>query len=129
MTPDIKTKRLLVVEDSQDLQELTKELFETEGYEVYCSSNGQEALNFLRGESPRPDLILLDLMMPVMDGYEFRKVQMQDTDLAAIPVVVITADADAREKAGHLKANDYASKAEGIDSLLDVVKRNCNNPQ
>ena len=66
---DNRKNTLLVVEDSLDLQYLTKELFESEGYNVHCASNGQEALNFLRTAMIKPDLILLDLMMPIMDGY------------------------------------------------------------
>lgn len=115
---------LLVVEDSPDLQYLTKELFEAEGYEVYCASNGQEALDFLRTTPVKLDLILLDLMMPVMDGYQFRKEQMADTKIADIPVVVVTADGNAKAKALQLGVKDSYNKSSGVDIFLDVVKRN-----
>ena len=120
-----KKNRLLIVEDSVDVQKLTKELFESEGYEVNCASNGQEALDFLRKTSVKPNLILLDLRMPIMDGYEFRKQQLLDINLALIRVVVVSADGNAKEKAAQVEAQDFFNKANGVDEYLEVVKRNC----
>ena len=79
--------RILVIEDSLDLLDLTKELFESEGYEVYGACNGQEALDFLRKTPLQMDLILLDLMMPVMNGQQFRHEQLLDKELKQIPWV------------------------------------------
>ncbi len=121
-----KKNTLLVVEDSVDLQDLTKELFESEGYKVYCANNGQEALDFLRKTQAKVDLILLDLMMPVMDGYRFRREQLLDEHIAAIPVVVITADGNAVMKVNQLRASGFLNKASGVDNMLDVVSRNVN---
>lgn len=121
---DDKKKRLLIVEDSHDLQVLNRELFESEGYEVHCAFNGQEALDALQEKSVRPDLIVLDLMMPVMDGVTFRQKQLADPALSEIPVIVLTADGNAHAKAARLNAIDSLSKTTGLDELLEVVRRN-----
>ena len=83
---------ILVVEDHADLRDMLVVLLESEGFAVRTAVNGAEALKRL--EETRPSLILLDLMMPVMDGREFRHAQLNDPQLAAIPTVLITAHAD-----------------------------------
>jgi len=119
-----KKTRLLIVEDSHDLQVLNRELFESEGYEVHCVFNGLEALTVLQEKTVHPDLILLDLMMPVMDGVTFRQKQLADPALSSIPVIVLTADGNAHAKAARLNAVDSLSKTTGLDELLEVVRRN-----
>lgn len=87
--------RVLVVDDDPDIRiELTASLREI-GCEVVCASNGEQALDHLRSGAPLPGLILLDLMMPIMDGNEFREHQRNDPLLATIPVVVVTAGREA----------------------------------
>ena len=117
--------KLLLVEDNPDVRDLTKELLELEDYEVYCAANGQEALDFLKKDPTLIDLILLDLMMPVMDGYQFRREQLEDPRIVAIPVIVLSADGDAKSKMEVLKTQGFYTKASGIEGLLEVVKRNC----
>jgi CheY-like chemotaxis protein len=83
--------RVLVVDDDLDVRvELAAGLRDL-GCEVVCADNGEQALDYLRSGAPLPGLILLDLMMPVMDGNEFREHQRNDPLLAKIPVVVVTA--------------------------------------
>ena len=118
-------KRLLVVEDSLDFQLLLRQLFESEGYQVEYASNGEEALKKLQAQADLPHLILLDLMMPVMDGFEFRKQQEQDPRLAVIPVVLMTAHGDAQTSKMRIGAKDYIRKPADLDKLLSVVRRNC----
>jgi CheY-like chemotaxis protein len=120
---------ILLVEDSLDLQGLTRELLESEGYEVRCANNGLEALDALRKTKLRVDLILLDLRMPVMDGYQFRKQQLLDVDLAAIPVLVMTADGNAHARAMELQANGFIQKSTGIDGMLETIRRTVSPPQ
>jgi CheY-like chemotaxis protein len=86
---------VLVVEDDHAIRESLTELLEDEGYQVAKATNGQEALEVLARVGP-PCVILLDLMMPVMDGYEFMGRKTADPVLASIPVVVITAAGPAR---------------------------------
>ncbi len=73
--------------------------------------------------SARPDLILLDLMMPIMDGWQFRREQAQDPSLSAIPVVVLSADGNVRQKAASLHADGYLQKPVDVENLLEVIQR------
>jgi CheY-like chemotaxis protein len=86
----MKSQVIMVVDDDEDILVALSELLENEGFRVVAVPNGQVALDVLsRGELP--DLILLDLMMPVMDGWKFRAEQLVNPTLAAVPVIVITA--------------------------------------
>lgn len=85
------TIRILVVEDDADIREAFRELLQEQGHEVRTAPNGSAALELL-GTGTLPAVILLDLMMPIMDGFEFRKRQLADLRLAQIPVIALTAD-------------------------------------
>lgn len=87
-------RRVLVVEDDPLTRTAIKAVLEWAGYHVDCTANGREALDYLRGHEA-PSLILLDLMMPVLDGRRFREEQQRDPALASIPVVVVSAAGDA----------------------------------
>ena len=87
----MSTKKILVLEDDESIRECTRDLLELNGYTVECARNGEEGIQVLRRSGGLPDLILLDLMMPVKDGFQFRLEQQQDPTLAHIPVVVLTA--------------------------------------
>src|SRR2546427_10339958 len=84
---------ILLVEDDPDVRDALRLTLEDAGYDVVCAGEGREALARVRA-SPPPSLILLDLMLPVMDGFEFRVQQMQDPSIASIPVVVFSCGAD-----------------------------------
>src|SRR5438067_1769607 len=81
---------VLIIEDDADLRDMMAQLLSLEGFQSVAVSNGREALDYL-GQGVLPDVILLDLMMPVMDGWEFRRKQQADRALADIPVVVLSA--------------------------------------
>ena len=116
--------RVLVVDDDYDMQDAISESLETEGHETTCVSNGREALDFLQSGNP-VCVILLDLMMPVMNGWEFRQRQLQSSDLASIPVVVVTADGRAAEKAQQLSADGFLRKPLVANELLSAVEKFC----
>ena len=82
--------RILVVEDDEDAREAMVALLQMKGYRAVPAGNGQEALDYLR-RAPVPDLIILDLWMPVMDGWQFRSEQAKDPRLKNVPVIVVTA--------------------------------------
>ena len=111
---------MLVVEDHADLREMLAVLLESEGYEVQTANNGAEALSSL--ELSRPAVILLDLMMPVMSGDEFRRKQLADPRYRDVPVICMTAAHDGRERAASIKATEYFQKPVDFDRLLGAVR-------
>ncbi len=117
-----RTPRVLVVEDDNDLRESICTVLQDAGYESWPAENGEVALERARAE--RPCVILLDLMMPVMNGWEFRSEQLRDPELSSIPVIIMTADGRAQEKAKTLHA-DYLRKPITLDALLHVVDDYC----
>lgn len=106
---------VLVVEDDPDIREALAEALGYEGYDVLLAENGQEALDVLR-EHSRPHVILLDLLMPVMSGWQFRQEQLADPALAGIPVVVVSASPP-----GEARPDRYLPKPFSIDELLSTV--------
>ena len=115
---------VLIVEDDFDVRDALSQLLEFEGYLVAGAANGQEAIDHLRS-TPRPAAILLDLMMPVMDGFQFRSELMHDPTLASIPVIIISADASVAEKAARMGATAYLRKPIEVDALLHTLERFC----
>src|SRR5574340_1100683 len=101
---------VLLVEDDAAIRDALRELLEAEGFVVQGAANGREALARLRAGGHRPRLILLDLMMPVMDGWEFRQAQRGDPALARIPVVVLTAADGAEDLIADMKVAACLSK-------------------
>lgn len=120
--PDLPRPRLLLVEDDRALQESLCELLEDAGFDVVCADNGKEALDYLQG-GPRPCVVLLDLMMPVMNGWEFRAQQMRDQKLSDIPVVILSADGRAEMKARMLGADGWLRKPIEMGRLFGVLER------
>ena len=113
-------RRLLLVEDDGELRSSLAELLETDGYDVIGAANGAEALEYLK-KRPAPDLILLDLMMPVKDGWQFRIEQKRDPSIASIPVVALSADDT--PKAIAIDAEAYIKKPFQYPALLEAVRR------
>jgi CheY-like chemotaxis protein len=111
------TRSVLIVDDDAALRETLADALTDEGFTVSFSVNGLEALQALRA-GLRPDVILLDLMMPVMDGWRFREEQALDRELASIPVVVITAAHALRRP---IDARAIVHKPFGLEQLLGVV--------
>jgi CheY-like chemotaxis protein len=108
---------ILVVEDDADIRAALSSILGGEGYAVFCANDGCEALGLLR-RGLRPDAILLDLMMPVMSGWQVMEALVEDCELCKTPVVVVSASHDA--PAG---AQAFLAKPFGIDALLSTVER------
>lgn len=125
MMADGKKKRILLVEDDRDIREALFDVLQLEGYDVDSAGDGHEALKFLAGTANLPDLILLDLMMPVKDGFQFRAEQTVDPKISHIPVVVMSADHQVEKKSGQLKVNTFLKKPVEIDALLATVEKLC----
>jgi CheY-like chemotaxis protein len=116
-----ETSPILVVDDDTDLRETLGELLSEEGYDTRLFENGRRALEFLRA-GERPKLILLDLMMPEMNGWQFREEQLKDADLRDIPVVVMTASRGF--EGSPISAQEILYKPVGLGDLIDAVERN-----
>jgi CheY-like chemotaxis protein len=115
---------ILVVEDDVDIRDTIVELLEDNGYSAVGASNGAEALDLLRAGETRPCLILLDLMMPVMDGHAFREAQLQNPAWATIPVILMSAYRDVAKHADEL-AVDYLAKPVAVPALVDATRKHC----
>lgn len=112
---------VLVVDDDYDIREMMAAALELEGFRVTAVSNGAEALGLLKGAGRRPDLIILDLMMPIMNGYQFRAEQLRDSDLAAIPVLILTGFGNAPSVASQLGAAGGLNKPVSFAALSAAV--------
>jgi CheY-like chemotaxis protein len=115
-------RRVLVVEDDALIRESLIDALEEHGYQVTGAANGRDALDVL-ATPPRPDVILLDLMMPVMDGRSFRDQQLRDPALAAIPVVVLSAASDVLRAGAEMGAAGILRKPVTLRALLDELAR------
>jgi CheY-like chemotaxis protein len=118
-------KKVLIVEDDDTTREALSCILERAGYSVAAVANGREAINYLHRNHGRPQLIILDLMMPVMNGWEFRRQQRHDPALAAIPVVVCSAVGDIQQEVSLIGAVDCIQKPIDTDQLLNAVRRIC----
>ena len=117
-------EKILIVEDDDDVREALAAFLEGEGYEVAEAGDGAEALRQLRSGGEFC-LIVLDLFMPVMNGWAFRAEQMNDPRLASIPVVVISADSAAAKRAVSPGIVAAMTKPVEFGSLLNVVGKHC----
>lgn len=112
---------VLVVDDDPDILEALSEILEAEGFEIRRARNGKEALERL--EPNPPQLILLDLMMPVMDGWEFAQKMKQRPSVAGIPIIVLSADRNVGNKAAEIGAVGHLAKPFELNDLLEMVRR------
>lgn len=111
---------VLIIEDDPDMRESLAELLAGEGYQVATAAGGFEALYQL-SSAPPPRVILLDLMMGLMSGWEFRERQKQDARFADIPTVIVSAVSDLEHHAQVLGASDYLCKPIDVQRLLRVI--------
>ena len=111
---------ILVVDDDADVRGTVAEALDEEGFEVATAENGAAALKMLLAGA-RPDVILLDMMMPEMDGWAFRAEQQRHPEIAAIPIIVFTAYGVPREIAAQLGAHGFLKKPPRLDELLSAI--------
>ncbi|SKA76094.1 two-component system, OmpR family, alkaline phosphatase synthesis response regulator PhoP [Clostridium sp. USBA 49] len=124
--------KILIVDDEEHIQELIKFNLENVGYKVICAGNGIDALKLIKNE--KPDLVLLDVMLPEKDGYDVCKEVRKDISVSNIPIIMITAKSEELDKILGLElgADDYITKPFSIRELLArvkaVLRRTSNNP-
>jgi len=118
----MNNKKILVVDDEVDLVETLKFPLEMEGYQVLTSYNGEDGLNKARTENP--DLIILDLMLPKLDGYKVCRLLKFDERYKHIPILMLTAKTQEKDKILGLEtgANEYLTKPFEIDELINKIK-------
>ena len=113
---------ILVVDDDADIRETLREVLKHSGHEVVTAGNGLEALRILR-DGLAPCLVLLDLMMPIMDGYEFLEVQRNDPDLSKYRIAVITAGSVVDD--GRTGGAPLLRKPLGLKGLMALINQHC----
>jgi two-component system alkaline phosphatase synthesis response regulator PhoP len=118
----VSAKKILFVDDEADLIETVRFPLELEGYHVLVSNNGEEALNKTRQE--KPDLILLDIMLPKMDGYTICRLLKSDEKYRHIPILMLTARSQERDRqtAMQMGADEYITKPFDIDEVIRKIK-------
>ena len=126
MNAELCARRVLIVEDDHDIREAVAEVLEDNEYHPVEVENGLEALRELRSGTPEPCLILLDVMMPVMDGWQFRAEQRNDPLLCRIPVVLFTAHANVTPES--VDAVGVLTKPIDFEALLLLIERFCGPP-
>jgi len=115
------SRDILLIEDDVDIRAIIKDALEWEGYHVYTASNGKEGMEILP-EMPAPGLILLDLMMPVMNGWEFAEALETDRAYADIPIVTLSAFSDPEKR---IRVKGSIKKPVDFDVLFALVKKHC----
>ncbi|MBA2403981.1 MAG: response regulator [Bdellovibrionales bacterium] len=116
-------KKILIIEDDPSISSILGEAIGEMGYEIDFAYNGKEGIdNLISNALPLPDLILLDLFLPVMNGAEFRKRQLQIPWLAKIPVVAMSADCCVKQRCGPLHLKHYLKKPFQLDELIQLIE-------
>ncbi len=117
--------RILIVDDDFNAGEAMSEFLTHKGFEVSVAGDGQSALASLRSAQSLPSLILLDLTMPVMNGWQFRREQLADPRLASVPVIVITAAPASESAVARLHPAGFLRKPVMLQTLLALIEKVC----
>jgi CheY-like chemotaxis protein len=115
---------IMIVEDNGHIRSNLAEILRDEGYRVVTAREGGEALRWMRSARV-PSVILLDLLMTGMNGWEFRSRQLQDPKLAGVPVIIVSGLAEVRRHAAYLDVPDHFGKPIALERLLETVHRHC----
>ena len=119
----MSNKAILLIEDDEAILEGLKELLRIEDFNVVSASNVKLGLDYLQSCSDLPRLIILDLMMPVMDGFQFRKAQLANPKIRDIPVLVMSADGREKTKQEILEVQEYIKKPIDIDLFVKTIRK------
>jgi CheY-like chemotaxis protein len=123
LEPIAVNRTILLIEDDRDICEIVQLVLAEEGYHTLTVPNGAEALRLLRAGEAKPFVIMLDLMLPVMDAWQFRSEQLRDAALEKIPVVIFSANPKVWRHADMLGAAAVIRKPPNLNEILDVVSR------
>ncbi len=114
---------MLIVEDDEEIRDCLQDVLQDFGYEASTAANGSEALAQLRSLAVLPHIILLDLLMPVMDGEQFRKEQLADVRLRAIPTIVLSANAQLATRAARMGVESFLAKPVELHALRAALTK------
>jgi CheY-like chemotaxis protein len=123
----MSAKTIMIIEDEEAIRESLRVALELAGFETVTAANGLEAIRWLKDHEAKPNLILLDLMMPVMDGWEFDQALSKTPGTDKIPVIVVTACSGEIESILHSKKTIH--KPVDLEELLESVNRYCSDSQ
>ena len=123
----MRKSRILLVEDDADIAEALKDVLTDQGHAVRTARNGKDALVAL-ADGELPQLIFLDLMMPLMDGAQFREAQLKDARISRIPVVLVSADRGVAERALEMGVDAWLAKPTTPERLLAAAERYASHP-
>lgn len=126
MVKATKVPYVLIIEDDFEIRDVLCDYLRIEGYEAAGVENGLAALDYLRSSETLPCLIILDVMMPVMDGYAFREEQIKDARFAEIPTAMISADNNIQQNAQRAGLKEYLRKPIELADFLGLVQKYCN---
>jgi CheY-like chemotaxis protein len=121
----MRPHQVLVIDDDEDIRESLIDFLEDHGYQVFGAAHGHDALQKLGQPDLRPCVIILDLMMPVMDGKGFRQEQLRHPELSSIPVIIMSAYKDFAHAAMQLQVTDCLPKPLNLNTLLRVMREHC----
>ncbi len=121
--PDEGGGAVLIIEDEDDIRDTIADILSNAGIRVVTASHGREAMEWLGQARVKPRLILLDLMMPVMDGWTFRAKQLASPDLAPIPVVILSAATDLNRRAAEMNVDEVLAKPIDLPRLMQTIER------
>jgi two-component system, chemotaxis family, chemotaxis protein CheY len=114
--------KVLIIDDNDEIRILLKTLLTRAGFKVETAEDGQAGLDYLASCTELPDVILLDLIMPRMDGYKFREIQVQDERMGRIPVIVMTAN-QMQDGSKNLNGLEYLRKPIQIEDLITSIRK------
>ena len=118
-------KAILIVEDDSDIRDTLVEVLSGEGYPVHAVTQGQEALDYLGASAEMPSLIILDAMMPIMDGYTFRDLQSRNPAIASIPIAFLSADGHLEKRAQQAGLTVFIKKPVDLSPIFHLASRYC----
>lgn len=118
-------KSILIIDDDSEIRSSLADILEDEGFNILQAGNGLEGMQVLESLSDLPCMILLDLMMPVMDGQAFRGEQLRNPKLAAIPTILFSADGQLNKKAENIGIEEYVKKPIDLTVLLNLTDKYC----
>lgn len=122
--PGERDRLVLVIDDDDALRDALAELLEAEGFVVETASNGREALERLH-DGPSPRVIVVDLLMPVMDGWSFCEAKARDPELRGIPVVIVSATGEPTRPPADVRAGEFFRKPADVPRLLSTLEGYC----